>query len=251
MNTMEPYSAQLADVYDMVYTSRGKDYQAEAEALTALVHARRPAATSLLDVACGTGEHLRHLHAFDAEGVELADPMRAKATAKGLRVHAGDMRNFTLGRTFDVVACLFSSIGYMRSVSELRAAARSMADHLEPGGLLIVDPWFHPDDWEGGHLDHTVAIADGRTVLRLAHSTREGRTSRVTYHYLTGDTDGITTFVDKHEMTLFTREEYTEAITRAGCAGIEYVKGWEAGRDRVVAVKTAPADKRSWSEPGR
>jgi dTDP-3-amino-3,4,6-trideoxy-alpha-D-glucopyranose N,N-dimethyltransferase len=153
-------------------------------------------------------------------------------------VHAGDMRSFALGRTFDVVTCLFSSIGYTRSVAELHAAARALAGHVKPGGLLVVDPWFHPGAWEGGQLDHTVAIVDGRTVLRLARSSREDRISRVVYHYLVGDADGITHFTDLHEMTLFTEAEYATAIRAAGCSRIEFLPGWANGRGRIVAVRT-------------
>jgi len=223
-------------------SGRGKDYAAESAALVELIRTRHPGAASLLDVACGTGEHLRHLrgHFTEVEGLELSEPMRAKAIAKlpDLPVHAGDMRSFTLGRTFDVVTCLFSSIGYTRSLAELHAAARAMAGHVEPGGLLVVDPWFHPGEWEGGRLDHTVAIAGGRTVLRLARSVREDRISRVYYHYLVGDTDGITHFTDLHEMTLFTAEEYAMAIRVAGCTRIEFIPGWADGRGRIVAVRT-------------
>ncbi|HET9144264.1 class I SAM-dependent methyltransferase [Actinophytocola sp.] len=238
----ETYGRALAEVYDQVYAAgRGKDYAAESAALAELVDARHPRATSLLDVACGTGEHLRHLRGrfAEVEGLELSEPMRAKAVAKlpGVVVHAGDMRCFALRRRFDVVACLFSSIGYTRSVAELHAAVRAMAGHVEPGGLLVIDPWFHPDGWQGGALDHTVAVAAGRTVLRLARSARDGRTSRVEYHYLVGDATGITSFTDLHEMTLFTAEEYTTAISAAGCARIEFVPGWASGRGRIVAVR--------------
>src|SRR5882724_6448932 len=105
----EAYGHRLAEIYDMVYTAgRGKDYAAEAAALAELIRARHPRAASVLDVACGTGEHLKYLRPFfaDVEGVELAEPMRAKAIEKlpDVVVHAGDMRDFALGRIFDVVA---------------------------------------------------------------------------------------------------------------------------------------------------
>jgi hypothetical protein len=112
-----------------------------------------------------------------------------------------------------------------------------MAGHLETGGLLIVDPWYHPDGWQGGFLDHTTVIADGRKILRLARSSRQDRTSRVEYHYLVGDANGITHFTDLHEMTLFTPDEYTTAIQDAGCERVEFVAGWADGRGRIVAVR--------------
>jgi hypothetical protein len=152
-------------------------------------------------------------------------------------VHAGDMRGVTLGRTFDVVVCLFSAIGYTRSTDELTASVRAMAGHVARGGLLVIDPWFHPGGWQGGHLDHTVAISNGRKVLRLAQSSRHGRTSCVTYHYLVGDSTGISHFTDVHEMTLFTPEEYTSAIEAAGCGRVEFIDAWSDGRGRIVAVR--------------
>ncbi len=238
----EAYGERLADVYDLFYTvGKKKDYAAEVAAVAAVVKQRFPLAASVLDVGCGTGEHLRYLRGFypDAEGVELSDPMRAKAIAKlpDVPIHAGDMRDFELGRTFDVVVCLFSAIGYTRSAEEMAAAIKAMACHLEPGGLLVLDPWFHPGGWAGGYLDHTVVIADDRKILRLAQSTLDGRTSRVTYHYLVGDSNGIDHFTDEHVMTLFTRHEYGEAIRAAGCGLVEFVAGCSAGRDRIVAVK--------------
>lgn len=238
----EPYGQRMADVYDLVYAAgRGKDYPAECAELVKLIRDRHPAAESLLDVGCGTGGHLRHLRTefTDVAGVELAEPMRDRAIRNlpGVPVHAGDMRDFALGRTFDVVACLFSAIGYTRSVAELRAAAAAMAGHLDPGGLLVIDPWFHPDRWRGGHTDHTVASAEGRTVLRLARSSRQDRTSRVEYHYLVGDAEKIRYFTDVHEMTLFTRDEYAAAIRAAGCERVEFVPGPAPGRDRIVATK--------------
>lgn len=62
-------------------------------------------------------------------------------------LHEADMRTFDLGRTFDVVTCLFSSIGYFTELDDMQAAIGNMASHLAPGGVLIVEPWIHPDGW--------------------------------------------------------------------------------------------------------
>ena len=42
----------------------------------------------------------------------------------------GDMRTFNLGRQFDVVTCLFRSIGYMQTPIDLLHALVNMAGHL-------------------------------------------------------------------------------------------------------------------------
>ena len=55
-------------------------------------------------------------------------------------LHHGDMRTFDLGRSFDVVTCLCSSIGQVRNLDGLAAAAGRLAAHVAGGGVLIVEP---------------------------------------------------------------------------------------------------------------
>jgi ubiquinone/menaquinone biosynthesis C-methylase UbiE len=65
--------------YDAIYA--WKDYPREADRLHALIgqHAPRPAAT-LLDMACGTGQHLPYLKThYAVEGLDLDEEMLALA----------------------------------------------------------------------------------------------------------------------------------------------------------------------------
>src|ERR687886_1611570 len=124
--------ARSARFYDAVYS--WKDYAGEAERIHELVQARKPGATSLLDVACGTGAHLAELRGrYRCEGLDLDPDLLAVARERlpDVPLHEGDMRDFDLGRRFDAVTCLFSSIGYMQTVEELEGAVTAMARHLE------------------------------------------------------------------------------------------------------------------------
>ena len=40
-------------------------------------------------------------------------------------------------------------------------AIGSMARHLNPGGVLIVEPWLRPDQWIAGHVQVLDQEADG------------------------------------------------------------------------------------------
>lgn len=51
------------------------------------------------------------------------------------------MRQLDLGRTFDAVICMFSSIGHLTNPDDMREAFRRLPRHLAPGGVLIVDGW--------------------------------------------------------------------------------------------------------------
>ena len=67
--------AESAAVYDLLYSSI-KNYAAEAEQIAALLRAVNPRCRTILDVACGTGEHARLLvenFGFEADGSDL-DP---------------------------------------------------------------------------------------------------------------------------------------------------------------------------------
>lgn len=237
------YDAEVASIYDALYVDgQAKDYAAEADGLTALVRSRAPQAASLLDVACGTGAHLVHLrrHFARVAGVELSAPMRGIAVARlpEVPVYAGDIRTFDLGATFDAVVCLFSSIGYVDGVDELRLAVARMAAHLAPGGVLVIEPWFTPEQWREGHVSHTVAHSDGRTIVRMGHSTQAGRVSRMHNHYLVGEPGvGVRHFRDEHTMTLFTTHEYEQAVTAAGLTRAEWQPGWSEGRSLLVATR--------------
>ncbi|KJK43306.1 SAM-dependent methyltransferase [Streptomyces sp. NRRL F-4428] len=213
-----------ADVYHDFYHGRGKDYRAEAAVVRELVGQRTPvppAAGSLLDVACGTGSHLaEHAgHFGHTAGVDLSADMLAVAARlnPGVPLTQGDMRDFRLGRTFSAVTCMFSSVGYLETAADLDAAIANLAAHLEPGGVLVVEPWWCPESFRPGWVGADVVRSGERTISRVSHTVRDGRNSRMEVHYTVADPlAGIEHFTDTHVMTLFERTEYRDAFLRAG-----------------------------------
>lgn len=239
------YSDELADVYDLIFGSRGKDYDGEAAEVARQVKKRLPGASSLLDVGCGTGAHLlRFREVFDhVEGVEPSPAMRRLAEMKlpSVRIHAADMRELRLERTFDAVSSLFGPIGYMADESELCAAIRHMAAHLVVGGVLVLDPWWFPENFIDGYVMAEVAHDPGRSVARVSHSVRTGSSMCITAKYLVGDPTGIREFCTQDTLRLFRAEQYANAFTNAGLT-VEYLPG--AATDRGLFVGT-----RSGGEP--
>jgi len=232
-----------AHIYDVLYAGIGKDYEAESAALDELIQSCLPGASSLLDVGCGTGGHLRYLSdRYDVVGVDIDEGMLAEARRhlpKATLIEA-DMRNFKLGRTFDAVVCLFSSIGYMEDPDELRKAIRTMVDHMRPGGVLVVDGWVRPEKWRDStslHLD--TASAEGMQIARMSRTRREGNKTYLEMHHLVGSPDGIEHLVDHHALTLFETDDYRSAFADAGIVGIEVVASPMPDRDRYVGTKAS------------
>lgn len=232
----------LAAWYDALYDARGKDYATEAAALLAVAREddRRPA--SLLDVACGTG---RHLEAFAAEmddvtGLDGSPDMLALAACRldrGVPLVEGDLRDFDLGRTFDVVTCLFSSIGHVSDAAELDAAVAAMARHVAPGGTLLVEPWLTPDAVrDGGVRDLVTAHVEDGVVARAASTRQDGEVLVVEYAWAVATPGGVATAEERHRMPLFTVERYLAAVEAAGLTGEwrDDVAGLRAGRGLLV-----------------
>src|SRR4029079_19479762 len=98
---------ESAALYDLVYSSF-KNYDAETQQLATLLANVRPGVRTVLDVACGTGEHARILterHALAGDGSALARESVRIAQAKDPagRFVQGDMCEFDLGRQYDAV----------------------------------------------------------------------------------------------------------------------------------------------------
>lgn len=228
-----------AQIYDLVYSRRGKDYASEAKDIAALVHSRKPDATTLLDVACGTGEHLVSLReVFDhVEGADLAPAMVDVARSKlpGITVHLADMRDFALGRTFDVVTCLYSGIAYLEA-PKLASAVTCMAAHLVPGGVLVVEPWWLPEKATEGQFVGDVIRTDSTVVARVSHGRQHDGAHHLRCHFLVADETGIRHFTDTQVLHLFPKEMYLDAFRKAGLVS-EYVEGGPSGRGLYVGVK--------------
>lgn len=226
-----------AELYDLVYSF--KDYADEAAWLVSLVAERRPEAQTLLDVGCGTGRHLQRLRArFDCEGVDLDEALLAAAAERvpGVPLHHADMRTLDLGRTFDVVTCLFSAIGYMLDLDQLHAATAALAKHVAPGGLLLLEPWITPEVWEPGR-PHALAAQDDRlAVTRMSRSGADERISWVEMDYLVSDGTTLERFSERHELGLFTPDEMKTALDATGLE-VEHDPAGLIGRGLWIAQK--------------
>jgi trans-aconitate methyltransferase len=208
------------ELYDCIYGAF-KDYRKEATEIAAIIRRTNPAAKSILDVACGTGEHARFFsrqHGYCVDGIDLDPVLIEIARAKNLdgRFSAADMTSFELGKTYDAILCLFSAIGYVKSLAHVEQTFVHFRKHLAPGGVVIVEPWFTTETWSPGRT-HLKTYEDEKIkIARMSESRRERRLSLLTFHYLIATTKGVQYEIEQHELGLFTVEEMLACFTRAG-----------------------------------
>lgn len=98
---------------------------------------------SLLDMACGRGRHAVRFaaHGVRTTGIDLSERSIAEARerAPGAEFHVHDIREpFAQGR-FDVVVCLFTSLGYSPDRADDQRAVDAARDALRPGGYFVLD----------------------------------------------------------------------------------------------------------------
>jgi len=229
-----------ADLYDAVYL-RMKDYPAEAAKLADMLARLAPSARRILDVACGTGEHAKHLRrgaGYEVDGVDLDDELLARAAAKNPegRFTRADMTTFDLGETYDAVLCLFSAIGYVRTLDGLAAAMRRFAAHTRPGGVVLVEPWFPPGVLDEGRIFVDTADDGDVRIVRMAYTEVCGRRSVTHFRYLVGRPGSIRHEEETHELGLFTAAETRAAMERAGLDAV-YEEPGPSGRGLWIGRK--------------
>lgn len=227
-----------AEYYDKVYSF--KDYAAEARRIHEWI-ARfcQSGGRALLDIACGTGRHLAYLRVdFEVEGLDRSPGMLREAAKRypDLAFHRGDMRRFDLKKQFDVVTSLFSSVGYLLTLKDYTRAITCMTRHLKPGGVLLVEPWLKPDVWTPGRPHVLVVDEPELKIARLNTTWQKGRKSGFDFHYTIATPEGVSHFVEKHVLALYTPEEQLEAFRQAGLEA-QYDETGLTGRGMLIGVK--------------
>ena len=235
-----PFDHQSA-WYDAIYAARGKDFAAEAaRVLAAATESRggRPPA-SVLDVACGTGAHLAAFapRVDRIAGVDLHPGMLAAAGRRlpGVRLEACDMRQMDLGQRFDLVCCLFAATGYLPDEAGLGAAIAAMGRHLNPGGVLIIEPPLRREDLAppAPQVDRVVCGAGAfhrRTTARLAGEVLEIR-------FECAGPDDPESRTEIHRIRLFSDAAFADAFTAAGLTHAERLA--EAPPRRLLVARPA------------
>jgi SAM-dependent methyltransferase len=206
-----------ANLYYVIYSL--KDYANEAEKLRKIIRRENPGAKTILDVACGTGEHARNLGPeFQVNGIDIESTFVEIARAKCPlgRFHVADMRSFELPERYDVVQCLFSSIGYLLHETEIITALAQFRKHLAPGGIVLVEPWLSPAEFDPGRPRMLTVDRPDLKICRMAVSARDGDVSILHFHYLIGDTAGVRHADEVHRMLLISPERLTQLIQVAG-----------------------------------
>ena len=130
--------SDLSDYYDLMCADI--DYQAQSHSVQRLQQIFGNAGVRHLDLACGTGPHVRYFldAGFASSGLDINQPMLDKAAIRcpQARFALQDMCSFTVSEPLDLITCFLYSIHYSGGIERLKACIASVHAALASDGLF-------------------------------------------------------------------------------------------------------------------
>ena len=228
---MNSYTGLHAQLYDEIYAA--KPYADEARFVHELAGAP---GGRLLDVACGTGRHARAFTDLGYEvtatdlNEELLDVGRA-AVGDRVRFVQGDMRDLNVsGGPYDLVTCLFDSIGYPQSNDGVVSALRSLARHVHGHGTIAVEFLHAPAIARGAdpRRARVFNLADGRELTRVSETALDVDRMVMNVHYTL--TLGDMSFSETQANRAFSVPEMKLLAETAGVGVRSFVPAYTHGK---------------------
>ena len=244
-----PFGLSYAEMYDALYAS--KDYERECDLLESAFHRAGHHVRTVLDLGCGTGNHAIPLarRGYEVCGVDRSPGMLQRARDKAPRVGGieldfvlGDLRDVSLGRSFDACLLMFAVLGYQTTNQDVARTLDNAQRHLKPGGVFVFDVWNGTAVLSEGPSERMRVLFDGdRRLIRFSSGTVDpGRhLCHVRIHQLAlAGTQIVSEAEETHAMRYFFPLEIELFLDHAGFDIIEM-----ASFDK----EQGPLDQQAWN----
>ena len=174
-----------------------------------------------LDLACGTGQHLQLMQAYDfvPSGLDNSAFMLAKAAERcpSAQLLLCDLAAFEQVEAFDLVTCFLYSIHYSHPLAAVTETLRRTWQALKPGGIFI----FNAVDARGIRNDSgiTTQLTDGGAQLSFQSSwyyRGEGEVLDLTLSIRRESATGSEHWSDHHTMTAVTLPQLMVMLENIG-----------------------------------
>ncbi len=233
----------LSKYYDSIYS--WKNYKKESETITKLIlKYKKTKGIKLLEVACGTGKHLQYFKSkFKCTGVDINQEVLslAKKRIKNVTFKKADMINMKLNKKFDIITCLFSSIGYVKTYTNLKKTIRNFYNHLADGGVVIIEPWLTKSAFKIGSPHLSIYQDKNLKIAREVVSKIKDNISVMDMHYLIAEKNkDVKHFIGRNELGLFEIDKTLKIMKDAGFNAKYLKKGLLKDRGLYIGIKQNP-----------
>jgi SAM-dependent methyltransferase len=194
-----------------------------------------PAATSVLDLACGTGNLTLELAklGYTVQGLDASAELLRLAVQKtavaSLPIHylQHDMSEPYPVEPVEVMICFYTALNYLTSLELLQKCFECVAASLKPGGLFMFDQ-FTPAKMRRLFTGMDGGDVDNLFVVTKADFDEAGQIlNEVTYFQL--EANGYySRYEEKHYMRIHSFEEIEAALSQAGLRLLEKLEMYPA-----------------------
>lgn len=130
--------SDLSAYYDLLCADI--DYSAQSAAVLRLHQLFGNGGKQYLDLACGTGTHLRYFldYGFHCTGIDLNPAMLEQAAKRcpDAQFYLHDMAEFQLAEPVDLISCFLYSIHYNANKDKLKQCIENVYHALKPQGIF-------------------------------------------------------------------------------------------------------------------
>ena len=215
----------MAKYYDEMYS--WKDYEKETQKLVEIISKYKSrGGMNLLDVGCGTGAHINYLRRhYKVTGVDLSEKMLefARERFNDVQFFQQNMANMDLGIKFDIITCLFGSIGHLTTEEDVSSAIQSFSEHLNSGGVVIIEPFVTAENVHPKTIGLLTLDNPDIKIARVNASRMEGNILYLNFHFLIATEEGVEHFVDPSPMGIFPMATFRKAMEKSGFS-VEYIE---------------------------
>ena len=185
---MTPYDA-IGDAYDLVYP----DTLQRVPFVKTLLEKHDK--HSVLELGIGTGLFAIPLHkaGINIEGLEISKVMIdvVGQRAPRLKVHLGDMRNYSINRQYDAILALSSVLVFVNNEQEIKHCLQRCYDHLESKGILLLELPNHSVEIGLSNNSQEVYQSKDQHTIVVIQSAVEGQDWNETWHIFRHNGEGL------------------------------------------------------------
>lgn len=234
-----PYQGQHAEIYDLIYAE--KPYGLEAACISEKISRLATTQTrKVLDMACGTGSHAIELarQGHQVCGLDISPDMISVAQGKSpknldLRFFVGSMQRLPFeAETFEVVTCLFDSIGYLVANDAILDCIKEVRRVLKSGGVFVWEFWHAPAMLSSFEPSRTKTfLGKGHSFVRRSQTQLNipEQTAQVAYEIEGFLSDASVLIKETQKNRFFQCQEMAFFATQAGLTMIEMGPAYSSG----------------------
>ncbi len=213
---------KFAEWYDIMYDFY--DHSADCDYLESILSKYSDSKIkTILDIGCGTGSHAMELsvRGFKVTGIDLSESQIRRAMEKNTKreyveYHVADMRDFDLGRKYDLAVSFFGSMGYVTEEDGIEKALQCIHQHLAKGGLFVFEFW-NTRGVIPNHQSWLKAEQGDIKIIRLSKNRFDPNTNIIEIDfdgYVLSGKELIDSFFETHSLRVYSPREMQSILMR-------------------------------------